>query len=230
MKPRSMTPQAVSTVLAHLAAGQSVPAAAARAGLHAQTIQNWIRDGKIERTRLLALGHDDVDSMGEDDSRISDSHRAVFAFARAARIAENTSLADVMATIVASATTGLEESTTVIHTALDPDTHEHVEISRRTTIKRTVDTRDARWLAERMDPERLHLATNVQVTGADGGPIEIAGMTGNQAEAFATFTRVLLDDLLGRLTPRQRERLEPHVPDALQAGLDAITTKEITPP
>lgn len=219
----------VQTVLAHLAAGHSIPEAAAKAGRHPSTIRKWEQRGNRERTRLEALGIEDVDALDVDDPRVLTTERAYFAFVQASTTARGSALADIVSTLYTASTTGLETEEVKLTIRIDPETGDE-EVTGRQVTRRTVrDLKVATWLLERLDPDRYHLAQALQLSGPNGEPLQIAGMTEQQATALATILRTYTDGIMAELPPRTRARLDPMIPDLLQAAFESIIPKEIEP-
>lgn len=218
-RPRAMTAEAVSTILAHISVGKSIPQAAVKADVHRQTVQRWIADGNAERTRLEMAGVDTTE-IDDDDPRISSNVRLQFAFARAVDEATQLPGAEIIATLYQAATEGLTEITTV-ETAERNENGEMIVTGRRTTETTKVDLTSARWLAERLD-DRMNLPARVELTGAGGEAIQIAGFSERQADAFAVFVRTMISELVKLVPARSRPKLEKAIPDVLDVAMAAI--------
>lgn len=206
---------AVKAVLAALASGHSTHQASAKAGLGSRTAYEWMNRGRIERTRLKSLGVD-ADSIDVlKDKRVQDTNRPYLAFYYAAEQATKMAQADVLATLYKASTTGLESTETI--RTIDKDGHETSTIKRKTVV----DLNAAKWLLERMDPDNYHL-NRLEISGPNGGPVQIAGLTDNQATALATLLQVYTQELLKKAPPALRQRLTDATPAALQAAFEAI--------
>jgi hypothetical protein len=219
----------VQTLLAHLAAGHSHKQAAAKAGVHVATLKAWLKRGNTERTRLEALGVADVDAIDVDDPRVLATERAYFAFARAANMAEGEAAAEILSTLYRAATTGLEQEEVRLTIKVDAETGDEEVIGRQVTRRTIRDLKIGTWLIERLEPETYHLPSDLRLSGPNGEPLQIAGMTEGQAQALATILRTYTDELLALAPARTKERMEAAVPDALQKAFEAITPKEIEP-
>lgn len=215
-----MTQEVVSTILAHVAVGKSIPQAAVKAGVDRHTVQRWIAEGTQERTRLEMAGVDTTE-IDNDDSRISSELRLQYAFARAVDDARQLPGAEVIATLMQAATEGITEVTTV-ETAERNENGDMIVTSRRTTETTKVDLTSARWLAERLD-DRMYLPTRVELTGANGEPVQIAGFSERQADALAVLVRTLIAELLALVPARSRTKIEKAIPDVLDVALAAIS-------
>ncbi len=221
-RPRLMTAANVSAILARIAQGQTLAmaAAATEPPLHPGTVTRWLARGATERTKLQALGLD-ADDIDLQDERITEGERDVFAFARAVAVTRSMGPSELHALLYEAATVGVEEITER-HSQVTLEDGTVVDGPVQRTLKRQRRLDVAMWLIERMDPATYHLATRVELTGAGGSPIEIAGFSENQAEAFAVFVRVLLDELLALAPARSRAKLEKAIPVVLDAAMKAI--------
>lgn len=220
-RPRLMTAANVSAILARIAQGQQIPAAAAAAGLSAVTVRSWLTRGNNERRRLQMMALD-PDTLDITDEQIIDTERDFLAFARAFDLAREMGPAELHALLFEAATVGIEEIT---------ERSSQVELADGTmvdgpvqrTVKRGRRLDVAMWLIERMDPGTYHLPTRVELTGAGGNPIEIAGFSENQAAAFAVFVRTLIEELTSLVPARSRAKLEKAIPAVLDVAMAAIS-------
>lgn len=219
-RARTLTTEVGETILAHVAAGKSIAQAAAVADRHPQTVRNWIKDGNQEATRLELLGVDPAE-IDAHDPRIDPNVRRQFAFSRAVQLAQDLPGGDVIDTLYRAATEGVEEVTVQVASVRDAETGQMVEVSRHEVRRTKIDLASARFLAERLD-ERMHLATQVHLAGANGEPLQVAGFSEGQAEAFALFTRTLLQELLALAPARSRAKIEKAIPAVLDVAMRAI--------
>lgn len=223
----AMRPAVIKALLAALAAGHSMEEAAARAELHPGSVRRWITRGNVEWTRLESLGLKPED-IEDDDPRIRDSERAYCALSRAAERVQAQAVADLLATLYQAGTSGIETEDVTLDIRIDRESGEEIVTGRKVVRRNVKDLGAAKWLLERLAPERYHLPSNVQLSGPNGEPLHIAGMSANQAELLAVLLRTYTDALLQLAPPRSRERMRERIPDALQAAFEAIEALERT--
>jgi hypothetical protein len=172
-------------IISAIRAGNYIETAAAFAGVNKDTIYHWLREGARARARLeaaLADGNTSVD--------VTDNERAWMEFSDAVAQAQAAAEVDDVARLASLARGGLTATTVVEKRDADGRLIERTERT-ETTIP---DAATIRWRLERRHPDRWG-RQHVEVTGPEGGPIELSVAEKREAlaERLAERRRRLLD-------------------------------------
>lgn len=186
-----IAPEVQDRLIEAVRSGVPMDDAAEFGGIHKATFYRWLARGQDVEEAEAAGGH----VSPEDDPYLQLYRR----FREARATVSVRSLLRIQRAAAGGFIT--EESTERLR---DPDTGEPVE---RTTVKRQApDWRADAWLLERIRPDRFgRNVERVEITGADGGPVQLA----HEPDAQDLADRLAVT--LARFTPPTPE---------LEAGID----------
>lgn len=148
-----MTPEVVHTVLTALKSGLGIDTAARYAGVGERTIKDWLARGRAAM---------DAADLNDAPIPIEDMHYADFARE------VDTSRAQAIARNITAVQTAASQGKPVV------DRFGRVQYDQEgRVIRENGDWRAAAWWLEHVHPDQFGRSTRLEVTGADGGPIDV---------------------------------------------------------
>lgn len=194
-RPPLLTPERADKIVTAIRAGATVRSAAHHANISDSSFSSWLERGRRERQRQHTLDDTNTDDPLPDIAEREHRYLDLLARVEAARAD-----AEVEAVgILRRAITGWDEVTTVRDQTLNRD-GEIVTLTRTSTVRK-FSWQAAAWWLERTRPSEFGRYVRTEVTGADGGPIELAAVD-LRARAIQ-----LVDDLTDKRA--QRAQIAP---------------------
>jgi len=164
-RPSKLTATRHTLIVAAVATGATVDVAAKAAGIGERTLIRWQKRGREETERLTLA---DIDP--EDEANVDPDELDYWQLWRDVERARAESEVYLLG-LIQEAAQGYERTTRREKTITKPDGTVEMTVEEVTTIERSWQA--AAWKLERRYPDKYGRRTRHEVTGAEGGPVEL---------------------------------------------------------